>query len=336
MRVYVSLLLLLLIGFIVIRNGNAVNDFYGLALVTNSPAMYGLIRIDGDTGDAVSVGPAHAQLFGCGDLIAIAHGIFYYLGDTLNGTTLVGINMTDGSQHCSRSIPLREIGFVGLGQTLDYDDKTDTLLLSGVNQNVTTPSHSVFRSSATECGPFELNGTYGDADFVPMLHSSTLDASRQRLFVLLADGKTSQAIGIVDLVNGSMDTVAEGTPNLDDTLIGIHWDENRSSLVGIIVDDQEGFMLHSLHVSKTSSWNPPTKIEGIPSEWNAIYGNEATVSAFSEITRAIYFLAGVQDNGRIVSQYLVGVGVDSSALISVLELPKIGLGDSGLIALALA
>eukprot|EP00939_MAST-03C_sp_MAST-3C-sp1_P002575 g2575.t1 len=312
--------------------------FYGLTLVTNGPATFGLVEIEAATGNESVVGPAHKELFGCSDLVAIAHGVLYYLGDTMDGATLVGINVTDGSKACSRVIPLEEIGFVGLGQTLDYDLRTDSLVLSGITQTAkNTTEHSVFRSPAsTNCGPFEHVGTYGDAEYAPMLHSSTLDAIGQRLFVFLAHDKTTQAVGIVDLTfKTNMTVIVEGTPDLDDTLIGMHWDDKTGTLYGIIADDEEGLVLHSLRV-EDGAWNSPRQIEGVPSDWNAVYGNEATASTFEESERMLYFLAGVQDEqGNIVSQDLAGVHVDNAKLSYHATLSKVGLGGSGLMALAM-
>ena len=47
-------------------------EFYGLTLVTNSPATFGLVQLHGATGAGAVVGPAHKQLFGTGDLVAVA------------------------------------------------------------------------------------------------------------------------------------------------------------------------------------------------------------------------------------------------------------------------
>lgn len=41
-------------------------------------------------------------------------------------------------------------------------------------------SHVVYRSPAAgRCGPFTRAGSFGDAEYVPMLHSSALDAAGQ-------------------------------------------------------------------------------------------------------------------------------------------------------------
>ena len=314
----------------------AVPTFYGLTLVTNGPATFGLVRVDGTSGEGTVVGPAHAELFGCGDLVTIAHDTLYYLGDTAAGTTLVGLNITDGTEACSRALNLREIGYVGLGQSLDYDARTDTLVLSGIKNNKT--GHAVYRSVASTCGPFTPAGTYGDADYVPMLHSSTLDAAGQRLFVLLSTAQNAAtSIGVVDLTGKApLRTIAEGTPSPADVLVGMHFDTKNQSLVGITADPEAGLLLHSLHVNGGGTWNPPRKLSGVPSSWNALFGNDGSVSTFDMASRRIFFIAGTQDGqGNIVSQDLVAVDVDDAAVVSHPQLSPVGLGGSGLQGLAM-
>ena len=212
---------------------SATGPLYGLALHTNGPATFDLIQV-GANGNTKVIGPAHKELYGCGDLVAVANGMLFYLGDTSSGATLVALNLTDGTEVCSKPVQLAEVGYVGVGQTLDYDSKSDTLILSGITSNKT--AHAIYRASAASCGPFTLQGTYGVADFLPMLHSSSLDVAGQRLFVLVAPGKQSQAIGVIDLTGKvPMTVIAEGAPGPDDTLLSMHWgasrDPNHASVV---------------------------------------------------------------------------------------------------------
>ena len=86
------------------------SGLYGLTLVTNGPATMGLVQVNGTSGDDKEVGPAHKETFGSGDLVAIAHGLLFYLGDTSAGTTLVGVNLTTGAEECSKVIALAEFG----------------------------------------------------------------------------------------------------------------------------------------------------------------------------------------------------------------------------------
>jgi len=41
-------------------------------------------------------------------------------GDTSDGTTLVGLNLETGTEMCRGAIPVREMGFVGFAQSLDF------------------------------------------------------------------------------------------------------------------------------------------------------------------------------------------------------------------------
>ena len=314
--------------------------FYGLTLVSNGPATFGLVRVESSSGGTTLIGPEHNELFGCSDLVAVADGVFFYFGDTSSGSTLVGLNLTDGTEVCSKPVDVHEVGYVGMGQTLDYDASTKTLVLSGI---VNATSHGVFRSPASGCGPFKAAGAYGEAAFLPMLHSSTFDAAGQRLFLLLATTKSTTSVGVVQLGSGggkplSMRVIAEGATDPDDTLIGMHWDHATSSLYGITASQATGLELHSLQPDTTVSEVPTWKhqqVSGVPSDWNALLGNSATVSTFKD--GAVTFIAGVQDaQGNIASQFFASVDVATAALRAHPKLAPIGLGNSELLALTTA
>jgi hypothetical protein len=83
-----------------------------LALVANSPAKQGLLKIDTTTGETKVVGPAHDVLFGPGDLVTTAHDSLYYLGDSSRGATLLRMNLSTGEEICSAAVNLKEISFV--------------------------------------------------------------------------------------------------------------------------------------------------------------------------------------------------------------------------------
>ena len=58
------------------------------------------------------------ELAAAGDLCAVDrnNGVYYYLGDTASGTTLVGVDTATGAKLCSQPVPaLKELGFVGIG-----------------------------------------------------------------------------------------------------------------------------------------------------------------------------------------------------------------------------
>ena len=97
------------------EEGAGVSGLYGLTLIKNSPSAAGFFKMDLSTGEMEIIGGSQTILAASGDLRAIDNkrGIYYYLGDTHKGTTLAGIDMTDGSLACSSVVALKEIGFVG-------------------------------------------------------------------------------------------------------------------------------------------------------------------------------------------------------------------------------
>lgn len=312
-------------------NVGSTGSLYGLALVTNGPATMGLATVDG-SGATKMIGPAHSELFGCSDTVAIAHGMFFYLGDTSAGADIVALNLTDGSKVCSKNIELAEVGYVGLGQTLDYDESSDTLVLSGINLNKT--GHNIYRGSARGCGPFTAAGSYNYSDYIPMLHASSLDTKGQRLFVSLGTSSNTGGIGVVDLTGKKPTAViTEGAPDPDDALVGMHWDAKSGKLVGIYADPS-GLFLHAVDPA-SQKWDAPKPVTGVPTGWNALLGNSGSVSTFDAAARNIIFLAGEQDGqGNIVSSYVCNVDVDDASLKAHPKMqPQVGLGGSGFLAL---
>jgi hypothetical protein len=108
----------------------ATPELYGLSLAANGPAEFNLISLDSSSGKATAIGGKHTELFGTSDLVAIANNALYYLGDTSAGATLVALDLATGAKICSGPVHLAEVGFVGLGQSLDYDPTTDSLIVS--------------------------------------------------------------------------------------------------------------------------------------------------------------------------------------------------------------
>ena len=121
---------------------------YGLTLVANGPAHAALMTIDPAAGNVTLVGPSLDTNPGTDDCRAIdtKRGIYYYLGDSKAGAVLVGLSLADGTVQCSSDVPLREIGFVGIGQSLKFDAARDTLILSGLAANSTGGlAHQILR-----------------------------------------------------------------------------------------------------------------------------------------------------------------------------------------------
>ena len=214
---------------IVALSGYATASMVGLALKANSPATWNLVSVNETSGVLADLGPPHTELASTGDLCAIdsSLGVFYYLGDTSSGTTLVGLSVADGSEVCSSVVSsLEEIGIVGAGQSLDFDPSSNSLILSGVYQENGT-QHAVLRllldTSATTralamsskdriqmlggCGvddTFKTVSFFGDDAYLPFVHASALDVTGQRLFVTLQPGDdevstNTLSIGVVDV-----------------------------------------------------------------------------------------------------------------------------------------
>lgn len=106
---------------------------YGLQLVHNSPAKGGLFSINPSSGQVNEISGPLNVLSGSDDLSAIVNGVYHYIGDTPSGATLVGVNITTGNTTCLRTLPIREVEFVGIGQTLDYDPVNQRLLVTGIS-----------------------------------------------------------------------------------------------------------------------------------------------------------------------------------------------------------
>ena len=146
------------------------------------------------------------------------------------------------------------------------DAPRDRLLLSGIDATTKT-QHVVYGAPADGCGPFTKVGAYGAAGYLPMLHASALDADGQRLFVTVMPTKGAAAIGIIDLTGAAeMTVVAEGTPDPDDVLIGLHFDAKAKKLIGIVA--AQALEFHSLDV-EAQAWETPKPLAGVPSTLRA-------------------------------------------------------------------
>jgi hypothetical protein len=306
---------------------------YGLELVHNSPAQPALITIDDTTGNMSYVGDGKGlnELAATGDLRAVdpKRGIYYFLGDTSAGTTLVGLSLKDGTQTCKKTVPqLKEIGFVGFGQSLNYDSKNDRLILSGVTKSGNVTGHTVLAASLTSpCGAgFSSLGTFADADFIPMLHSAALDVAGERLFVLVAPTKSPpQAIAIIDLKAGKMTkTDVDEGPAPADVLIGMDWDVKTSSLVGVMPDDKGGLLLLSLD-PVTGKWLVKPVVQP-DKPFGLIGGNEGTVNAFAN--GAIYVLVGnpSHDDDKDPEMHVAMIDIAGASMLTHPVLGKLGLG----------
>ena len=100
----------------------AKGQLYGLSLVKNPPTRAALNTVSAATGNVtVLPGKPAEVLFGTSDLVAAVpkYGLFYFLGDSSSGATLVALNLTTGAEVGHQPVQLAEVGYVGVGQTLE-------------------------------------------------------------------------------------------------------------------------------------------------------------------------------------------------------------------------
>jgi hypothetical protein len=288
----------------------AAGHLYGLSLEHNSPAMPGLVEMDVVTGAVTRVGAPHRAMAGTGDLGVIdqRRRVFYYLGDTSEGTTLAGVSLADGSEVCNCSVPLREVGFVGLGQSLDIDDANDRLVISGIHATANGSAvHSVLQSPLPGCGPFTLIGSFGVAAEIPMLHGSALDSAGQRLFLTLSPTKNGVSLGVVDLANKDMVTLTpEGGP---DELLGMSWDPLKRDIVGLSQSPGAPgiYVVRFDPVSETFTQTLVKSADPI------LAGNGGSVHAFDADGRVMYSVTAPKPGVDAVD--LVQINVDTSELV---------------------
>lgn len=222
-----------------------------MALRNKAPAKIGFFSMDLNSGNVTLVGDGISVEAGTGDLRAIdkTRSIYYFLGDTQAGTTLVGVDMNSGSVACSSTVPLPEVGFVGIGQTLEMDHKRDRLVLAGLVRNSTgghahqiltaslaagIPTRTESEAVPVGCASFTKAGTFGIAAEMPMLHSSTYDEDTQTLYVTVAPNKTAFALAIIDLGSKTLKSVdLEGSPPVDE-LNGMSWDPDSARVIGLM------------------------------------------------------------------------------------------------------
>ena len=268
---------------------------WGLAMVHNSPEEPALVSLDAATGGCALAGPALSPLAATGDLAAVdsARGVLWYLGDTgALGTTMAGVSLANGSLICEQAVPVREIGFVGFGQSMNYLAATDELIMTGIVTNASTniSAHVVFRASAdpARCGSpvTRVGGFVGDADYVPMLHASALDAASQRLFLGLATSSSAFAVGIVDLATGKLEKVDAEDSSDGHQLIGMKFDPTSGTLVGLASSADYTTLYQVQLAPETGKW----RVRTVPTAFPVVMGNAGSVSAFDAASGTLFAL----------------------------------------------
>ena len=308
---------------------------WGLGLTHNSPTQVSLLTADSATGALEVVGfepnaSSPIQLAAAGDLYAVdaKRRVYYYLGDTPAGTTLVGLSLDGGAVVCVQPVALSEIQFVGIGQSLDYDSTAaGSLVLTGVApraSNTTKATHSVYRialggmdgddgSSSNDngdkkCGAVTKVASFGVADYLPMVHGSTLDAASQRLFVDLAPSSAGAEVGVLDLATGKLAAVEPETPA--QSLVGLAFDAAAGAdgaLVGVasLGGGPEGVALRSFDVA-TKKWTLTT----LPKQFVAAGINNGEANTFDPMARVLYCTLYVLPAGRDADPTLFTAAID--------------------------
>jgi len=267
-------------------------QLFGLELVHNSPARPGLMSIDRTSAKVSIIGDPNGIpiLPATGDLIALdsKRNLLYYLGDTEQGTTLAAVSTINGTLICSTVLPVQEIGFVGFGQSVNFDASTDELIISGVVVNSTTnaTAHLLMKASANDCGPFSIIGRFGDADYVPMEHASAYDLVGRRLFIGLATGSSSFAVGIIDVDKGVMEKVDVEDSSSGKFLVGMKWHAKSSTLIGLEnFPDYDHLNLVQLS-PKSGKWS----LKQLSTDFPVVMGNSGSVSALDASSDVLFVL----------------------------------------------
>ena len=289
----------LLYGLVIAKAG-AKGAIYGLALTSNSPAEVSLAQLDTGTGNVTTIGPKQNVLDGMGELSTVDpdNRILYYLGDTSSGATLVGLDLENGNLLCKGAVPLREVGYVGIAQSIDFDSKNKDLVITGLTEGNQT-GHSVLRSpgckkGSRKIGPVVHVGIFGDASYLPMLHGSCIDAEQQRLFVTVALSKQEVGVGVIDL-NSKKPMLVLPADKIEHFLLGMHYNV-RSQTVMSVVQTQNGEL--ELNTLKVEGTKPTWKSLTLPTQkYQWLYGNTGSVSAFNVDEEEIYVLACEKPSG---------------------------------------
>lgn len=152
-------------------------------------------------------------------------------------TALVGIDLDSGEVLCSGALPLTELSYVGLGQSISWDQSASGGDASGVSggglpglviTGLAGPLHhrrsplptsatrrhgqatlAVLRTKGCDAGgniaPIQHVGFFGDAEnarYPPVLHSSAFDAGNQRLFLTVGTAESVSGIGVLTIDSG--------------------------------------------------------------------------------------------------------------------------------------
>ena len=358
-----QLLLLLLLPIVSFSSPEA-----PIATTPRAPRLYGLIRdrdsaschgapsgctqlvsVSSVNGTLRKIGGGHTPIAAVGDLRVVRRGVYYYLGDGLNGagTVLVGLALDSGAQVCAQSVDkeISELGEVGGAQSLTYDDLSDELILSGI-PNATGPhlllrlklkqEYKVTLDSMANCGDVSLFGSFEYSGNLPMAHGTTLDAQGQRLITTLSTGKESFAIGLVD-VSATGPSPSAGSrlyktfpmagsdvlwsPSLisPSVIAGPAEDEGRLDWRSLRLPKHESGTVRRGSDGSSAGWSSAPLKFAIPRNksetFQTLWGNLGSVRAFDG--GMLYVLLA---HGRSEKLHLCGIDVQQGAVVSAAQL----------------
>jgi hypothetical protein len=190
-------------------------------------------RIDPISGNMTKLGQGIAYEGASRQLATIDdfNDIFYFIGlnETCGITSLVGLNLTDGSIISESKLPY-VIGFyVGVGEVCDFDPNTGEVVTMGMEVQPVTPHHIV-RINPTTSQVTDLAALRGYDGILG--GASGLDPVAGIEWVTLIVNDTTDVFGI-DVMNGS---VARHFPNVLD-IETFNYDPMTGLMVCIGLDD---------------------------------------------------------------------------------------------------
>ena len=148
----------------------------------------------------------------------------------------------------------------------------------------TRPPVLYWPGPAADCGPFSVAGSYGDADYNPMVHASTFDVASRTLFVLVSPAEHQLAIAIIELGKGTMRRV-DVEAGADEVLDGFNYDPSTNTLFGVAQAKPQGLTMRRLDVG-SGKWSSTA----IKSQYAYIGGNDGTVRCYDRGSGTLYVL----------------------------------------------
>ena len=241
------------------------------------------MSVDESTGAASQVGSApHPQAIAAmGPLRAIdaKRGDLWFLGDTGLGATLAQLSLADGTVKNECQVPgIEEVEYVAIGQTLELDAATDSLVMSGATTKGT--HHFLRMPLGSPCANFSVVGDVPFGVELPMIMGSAIDAASQRLFFTISnDAGSAHGVAVVDLATGNLTRVM---PYLTDVYLGgMVWADGagadgKGALIGVQIGGS-GLVLLTLSPDSGSLSSKP--IDTGSFDFDQLLGNDGVVLA---------------------------------------------------------